>query len=110
MRSAARQRIDALKAAEGTVVKEEWLEDRAVISAIRNDRMVECDFVESKRSCALPRRMREYYDVLEQGIKLGIIVPQSAVGKEQVSMRRVKGEDRLMILGYSEEGVTGPSI
>ena len=102
MRSAANRRIDALKEIEGTVVKEEWLDDRAVISAIRNDRVVECYFIESKRSCRLQRRMDEYYDILGQGIKLGIIVPESAVGNERSRMRWIRGEDRLLIMGYAD--------
>ena len=103
MRSAVLRRIAALKATEGTVVKEEWLEDRAILSAIRNDRMVECDFIESERSCRRTRRMDEYYDVLGQGIKLGIIVPESFVGKERFRMRRIKGEGRLLIMGYDNK-------
>ncbi|KQM12587.1 hypothetical protein AOA80_01485 [Methanomassiliicoccales archaeon RumEn M1] len=102
MRNAVNQRIDALKATEGTVVKEEWSEDRAVLSAIRGDRMVECDFIESERSCRHPRRMDEYYEVLGQGIRLGIIVPDSFVGTERLRMRRIKGEGRLLIMGYSD--------
>lgn len=103
MRNAVLKRIDALRETEGTVVKEEWLEDRAVLSAIRNDRMVECDFIESKRSCRRARRMDEYYDILGQGIKLGIIVPESFVVKERFHMRRIKGEGRLLIMGYDDE-------
>ena len=110
MKKVVLQHIRELKEIEGTQVKEEWLEDRAVLSAIRNARMVECVFIESSRSCAQARRMDEYYDVLEQGIKLNIVVPQAWLSKEIARMKRVKGEGRFAITGYGEEIKTQPMI
>jgi len=64
---------------------------------------LETDFIESRRSISHPRRCNEYYDVLGQGIKLGIIVPRRDVEGEKVKLKRIKGPDRLVVLGYDEE-------
>jgi hypothetical protein len=85
------------------LVTQELLEDRAIISVSLNDRVLETDFIESKRSIPHPRRCNEYYDVLGQGIKLGIIVPRRDVEGEKVKLKRIKGPDRLVVLGYDEE-------
>lgn len=100
------QRIEELKEeCPGSEVSEEWFDDRAVLSVIKDHRTVECDFVESDRSCALLHRTSEYYDVLGQGIMLGIIVPQSIVGAEEKRMKRVRDQSRFVILGYNEQGI-----
>lgn len=85
------------------MVTQELLEDRAIVSVRLNDRILETDFIESKRSILHPRRSNEYYDVLGQGIKLGIIVPRKDVEEEKVKLKRIKGPDRLVVLGYDEE-------
>ncbi|MDW5563421.1 MAG: hypothetical protein SA339_09365 [Methanomassiliicoccus sp.] len=84
------------------LVTQELLEDRAIVSVRLNDRILETDFIESKNSILHPRRCNEYYDVLGQGIKLGIIVPTKDVEVERVKLKRVKGPDRLVVLGYDE--------
>jgi hypothetical protein len=86
----------------GVDVTQELLEDRVVLSVIMNNRLVECDFIESKRSCTNPRRTSEYYDVLSQGIKLGVLVPQRELGQEMTKLKRIKGIDRFVVLGYPE--------
>lgn len=85
------------------LVTQELLEDRAIVSVRLNDRVLETDFIESRRSISHPRRCNEYYDVLGQGIKLGIIVPRRDVEGEKVKLKRIKGPDRLVVLGYDEE-------
>jgi hypothetical protein len=82
------------------LVTQELLEDRAIISVSMHNRVLETDFIESQRSISLPRRSIEYYDVLGQGIKLGIIVPKKRAQEEINKMKRVKGEDRFVIFSY----------
>jgi hypothetical protein len=91
-------------------VTHELLEDRAIISVRLHDRILETDFIESRRSISHPRRSNEYYDVLAQGIKLGILVPRRDVEGEKVKMKRVKGPDRLVVIGYDEEFGYRPAI
>gem|GEM_PF-7006534 len=85
------------------LVTQELLEDRAIVSVRLHDRILETDFIESKRSIMHPRRCNEYYDVLGQGIKLGIIVPRKDVEQEKSMLKRIKGPDRLVVIGYDEE-------
>ncbi len=94
----------------GAMVTQEFLEDRAIVSVRLHDRVLETDFIESKRSILHPRRSNEYYDVLGQGIKLGIIVPRKDVEEEKIKLRRIKGPDRLVVLGYDEELGYRPAV
>jgi hypothetical protein len=92
------------------VVTQELLDDRAIVSVQINNRVLETDFIESHRSIMLPRRSVEYYDILGQGIKLGIIVPMKKVDEEKAKMKRVKGPDRLIVLGYDEDLAERPLV
>jgi len=83
-------------------ITQELLEDRVILSVSMNNRLMETDFIESRRSCLLPRRTTEYYDVLCQGIKLAIIVPKKKVEEEMAKMKRVKGPN-FVIMGYDED-------
>jgi hypothetical protein len=89
---------------------QELLEDRAIVSVTVNNRITETDFIESQRSILQTRRSTEYYDVLGQGIKLGIIVPSKKVQEEMVKMKRIKGPDRFVVLGYDEDRLEGSAI
>lgn len=84
------------------LVTQELLDDRAIVSVSVHNRILETDFIESQRSITLPRRSTEYYDVLGQGIKLGIIVPLKRVQEEMNRMKRVKGPDRFVVFGYDD--------
>jgi hypothetical protein len=92
------------------LVTQELLEDRAIVSVRLHDRVLETDFIESRRSILHPRRSSEYYDVLGQGIKLGIIVPRKDVEDEKVKLKRIKGPDRLFVVGYDEELGYQPAV
>ena len=92
------------------MITQELLDDRAIVSVQLNNRILETDFIESQRSIMLPRRSIEYYDILGQGIKLGIIVPLRKVDEEKAKMKRVKGPDRLVVLGYDEELAERPLV
>lgn len=91
-------------------VTQELLDDRAIVSVMMNNRILETDFIESRRSITLPRRSSEYYDVLGQGIKLGIIVPNKTVDEEIKKMKRVKGANRFVVLGYDEDHIEGSAV
>lgn len=107
VRSIAHQRIKDIKEEmPGAEILEEWMEDRVVLSVMKENRVVECDFVESTSSCNQTRRVSEYYDVLGKGFMLRIIVPQSDVSGEIVRMKRVKGASRFTILGYENNAIT----
>jgi hypothetical protein len=92
------------------LVTQELLEDRAIVSVSMNNRILETDFIESGRSILLPRRSTEYYDVLGRGIKLGIIVPKKKVDDEINNMKRVKGPNRFVVLGYDEDFAGGSAV
>ncbi len=92
------------------VVTQELLEDRAILSVLHNNKILETDFIESARSILLPRRSVEYYDILGQGIKLGIIVPRKRMEEEKAKMKRVKGPDRMIVLGYDEDLAERPLV
>ncbi|WP_147654354.1 hypothetical protein [Methanomassiliicoccus luminyensis] len=107
VRSIAHQRIrDIKEEMPGAEILEEWMEDRVVLSITKENRTVECDFVESTSSCHQSRRMNEYYDVLGKGFMLRIIVPQGDVSGEIVRMKRVKDTSRFAILGYENNAIT----
>jgi len=84
-------------------VTQELLDDRAIVSVQLHDRVLETDFIESTRSILHPRRSNEYYDVLGQGIKLGVLVPRKELEEEKLKLKRIKGPDRLVLLGYDED-------
>jgi len=92
------------------LVTQELLDDRAIVSVSMHNRVLETDFIESPRSILLPRRSTEYYDVLGQGIKLGIIVPVMKVQEERNRMKRVKGPDRFVVLGYEDDRIVATVI
>jgi hypothetical protein len=92
------------------MVTQELLDDRAIVSVRLHDKVLETDFIESTRSILHPRRSNEYYDVLGQGIKLGIIVPRKDVEVEKSRLKRIKGPDRLVVLGYDEELGYRPAV
>lgn len=107
VRNIAHQRIRDIKAEmPGAEIQEEWMEDRVVLSVMKESRTVECDFVESASSCHQTRRMSEYYDVLGKGFMLRIIVPQNNVSGEIVRMKMVKGASRFAIFGYENNVIT----
>ena len=111
IRTIAVRRAKELQAERpGAVITQELLDDRAIVSVQLNNRILETDFIESQRSIMLPRRSVEYYDILGQGIKLGIIVPLRKVDEEKAKMKRVKGPDRLVVLGYDEELAEMPLV
>lgn len=111
IRTIAVRRAKELQAERpGAVITQELLDDRAIVSVQLNNRILETDFIESQRSIMLPRRSIEYYDILGQGIKLGIIVPLRKVDEEKAKMKRVKGPDRLVVLGYDEELAEMPLV
>jgi hypothetical protein len=94
----------------GAVVTQELLDDRAILSVQMNNRVLETDFIESPKSIALPRRSVEYYDILGQGIKLGIIVPRKRMEEEKAKMKRIKGPDRMIVMGYDEDLAERPLV
>lgn len=111
IRSIAVRRAKELQAERPeALVTQELLDDRAIVSVQMNNRILETDFIESQRSIMLPRRSVEYYDILGQGIKLGIIVPLRKVDEEKAKMKRVKGPDRLVVLGYDEDLTERPLV
>ncbi len=111
LKAAALQRIKKIKEERPQAdIQEEWLDDRAILLVIEGHRAVECDFVESTSSCSKTRRTAEYYDILGQGIKLGIIVPQKEVRGEMSRLRMVKDHSRFVLLGYDENGIEAASI
>ncbi|MBI0583716.1 MAG: hypothetical protein ISF22_05755 [Methanomassiliicoccus sp.] len=91
-------------------VTQEFLEDRAIVSVLVNNRILETDFIESGKSILLPRRNTEYYDVLGQGIKLGILVPGKKVEEERARLKRIKGKDRFFVIGYDEDLGSGVQV
>jgi hypothetical protein len=104
IRSVASRRAQELRnESPGAEVTQEFLEDRAIVSVLLDNRVMETDFIESWRSIDLPRRSVEYYDILGQGIKLGIIVPRNKVDEERAKLKRIQGPDRLVIIGYDED-------
>jgi hypothetical protein len=106
IRSVACQRAKELQdQTPDALVTQELLDDRAIVSVSMHNRILETDFIESQRSISLPRRSTEYYDVLGQGIKLGIIIPLKKVQEELIRMKRVKGSDRFVVFGYDEEHI-----
>jgi hypothetical protein len=104
IRSVASRRAQELqdKSPEAEVTQE-LLEDRAIVSVLMDNRVMETDFIESWKSINLPRRSVEYYDILGQGIKLGIMVPSNKVDEEKAKLKRIQGPDRFVIIGYDED-------
>jgi hypothetical protein len=111
IKNIAVQRARQLQAERpGAVVTQELLEDRAILSVQMNNRVLETDFIESPKSISLPRRSVEYYDILGQGIKLGIIVPRKKMEEEKAKMKRIKGPDRMIVMGYDEDLADRPLV
>jgi hypothetical protein len=111
IRSVASRRAQELRdESPGAQVTQELLEDRAIVSVLLDNRVMETDFIESGRSIDLPRRSVEYYDILGQGIKLGIIVPQKKVDEEKARLKRIQGPDRFVVIGYDEDQGYDPLV
>jgi hypothetical protein len=111
IRSVALQRAkELMDGSPGAEVTQELLEDRAILSLMLDNRVMETDFIESGRSITLPRRSEEYYDILAQDIKLGILVPRRKVEEERAKLNRVKGVERFVVLGYDEDRGYDPSV